>query len=470
MVTRPTLRGSLALRLAVVFGLLSAVVVAALGIGIHALAARFLSARAEEDLAALAEFYAAYAATAAPDETQLAALAPQIVGYFAPQAGYEVRIFSIRTGAVLGTTHQSIHLPSAEALVELGRVRPTLYLSPSSNQPKRQYVARPVLATDGSALAVVELSRDIGDRESFLLTLRKILLVAGGSAVVTFTAAGVLLARQMTRPLRQMESATRAIATGDFERRVPVSTGDEIGRLAVSVNRMAQDLARLEASRREFIARISHDLRTPLTAIKGFIVNLQDVAPDSLKESLAAVDEQTDRLIRLVNDLLTLSRLQRGELRLTKTDIDLAAAAQSAIALVHDKALRSGIELTLIRQSGELTAVDCCIHGDSDRLQQVILNLLDNAVRATPAGGSVEVRVVGQEKEVTLTVTDTGRGLTPEDAQRAFEPYYRGEGGGAGLGLSIAREVVEGHGGKVWLRPRPGDGTEAGFTLPRSTR
>lgn len=470
MVTRPSLRGSLALRLAVVFGLLSAVVVAALGIGIHALAARFLSARAEEDLTALAEFYAAYAATAAPDETQLAALAPEIVGYFAPQAGYEVRIFSIRTGALLGTTHQSVPLPSAEALVELGRVRPTLYLSPSSNHPNRQYVARPVLATDGSVLAVVELSRDVSDRESFLLTLRQILLMAGACATVTFIAAGVILARQMTRPVRQMESATRAIATGDFERRVRVSTSDEIGRLAVSINHMAQDLARLEASRREFIARISHDLRTPLTAIKGFIINLQDVAPAGLKESLVAVDEQTDRLIRLVNDLLTLSRLQRGELRLTRAQMDLVAAAQSAVALVQDKALRSGIELTMSSQPGELTTEDSRVHGDSDRLQQVILNLLDNAVRATPAGGSVEVRVAGNEKEVILTVTDTGRGLTLEDAEHAFEPYYRGEGGGAGLGLSIAREVVEGHGGTIWLRPQLGGGTEAGFTLPRSAQ
>lgn len=468
MVTRPFLGGSLAIRIAVVFGLLSTAVIAALGIGIHTVTAHFLGARTEADLTALSDFYAAYAAAAAPDEQQLESLAPQIASNFAPQASYEVRIFSAHTGALLGTTRGSSTLPSAEALVELGRVRPTLYLSPSSNQQDRQYVARPVLATDGSALAVVELSRDVSDRRAFLSTLRQILLSAGACAMVAFTVAGVLLVRQMTRPLTHIESATRAIATGDFERRVPVFTNDEIGRLAVSINQMAQDLARLEASRREFIARISHDLRTPLTAIKGFIVNLQDVAPDSLKESLVSVDEQTERLIRLVNDLLTLSRLQRGELRLTMDQIDLAAEAQSAIALIQDKAGRHGTEVAMVASTTGAAAPGWNTWADADRLQQVILNLLDNALRATSAGGSVLVQVSGQEREVILTITDDGRGLTAEDSERAFEPYYRGEGGGAGLGLTIAREVIENHGGRIWLKARQEGGTEAGFSLPRS--
>jgi signal transduction histidine kinase len=265
----------------------------------------------------------------------------------------------------------------------------------------------------------------------------------------------------MTRPLREIEHATRAIASGEFDRRLNITSDDEIGRLATSVNQMAIDLARLEAARREFIAKISHDLRTPLTAIKGLATNLQDTAPDGMQASLATIDEQTDRMIRLVNDLLTLSRLQRGELRLHRTEIDLVAVAHSASVMISEKARRMGVALAV-----DLPDQSPPVHADTDRLQQVALNLLDNALKATSPGGTVEICLVHTGSEATFTVTDNGRGLTEEEADRAFEPYFRGAGGGAGLGLTIAREIVDAHGGRIWLQVRPEGGAVAGFSLP----
>jgi signal transduction histidine kinase len=225
---------------------------------------------------------------------------------------------------------------------------------------------------------------------------------------------------------------------------------------------MAADLARLEEARREFIARISHDLRTPLTAIKGLVVNLQDTAPEAMQASLSTMDEQTDRLIRLVNDLLALSRLQRGELCLVRAEIDLAAVARSAVSLASERARRLGVVLTI-----NLPSPIPPVLGDADRLQQVVVNLLDNALRATPAGGTVEVRVVAEGNEVLLTVIDSGCGLTAEQAMHAFEPTFRGPGGGTGLGLTIARDLVAAHGGRIWLQNRPEGGAEAGFALLR---
>jgi signal transduction histidine kinase len=258
-----------------------------------------------------------------------------------------------------------------------------------------------------------------------------------------------------------MEAATRAIAAGDFSRRLAVAREDEIGRLAVSINQMAADLARLEASRRDFIARISHDLRTPLTAIKGFVVNLQDSAPDHLQPSLATMDEQTDRLIRLVNDLLLLSRLQRGDLPLRRGRLDLAAVAVAALSLVSARAQRLGLHLAPALDDGLPP-----VWGDADRLYRAAVNLLDNALRATPPGGTIQVLVHLQEGEVHLVVLDEGAGLSAAEVERAFEAYYRGPGGGTGLGLTIARGIVEAHGGRIWLRPRSGGGAEAGFALP----
>jgi signal transduction histidine kinase len=432
-----------------------------MGLAIYLLTARYLEERAQDDLAALADFYAIYSATTAADEARLAAMAPQITSFFAPQAGYDVRLFGTRNGTLLAATHDIGPLPSRAALAELVRRSPTLFLTPSHDRPDRLYTARPVLAADGAVMAVVEVSRDMGEVQSFLTTLRLALLAAGGLALLAALVASLLLARQMTRPLHQMEFATQSIASGDFSRRLAVASEDEIGRLAASINQMADDLARLEGERREFIAKISHDLRTPLTAIKGTVVNVQDSAPEELQPSLALMDEQADRLIRLVNDLLALSRLQQGELRLRCAATDLAAVARSSAAIASEKAQRLGVTLTL-----DLPEMLPSVWGDADRLQQVAINLLDNALRATSAGGTVQVQVTATDRQVTLTVTDDGRGLTAEEEAHAFEPHFRGPDGGAGLGLTIAREIVTAHGGRIWLKPRAQGGTEAGFVVP----
>ncbi len=454
-------RNSLAARLAPVFGLISLLVVVIMGLAIYLLTARYLEGRAEDDLAGLADFYAVYTASTAPDEARLAILAPQITSFFAPQAGYVVRLYNTRTGGLLAATRDIGPLPSSATLAELGHRGASLFLAASYDHPDRLYAARSVAAADGKVLAVVEVSRDMGQTRAFLAALRLVLAGAGGLALVSALVAGLLLARPLTRPLRQMESTTRAIAAGDLSRRLPVTSQDEIGRLADSINHMAADLDRLEAARREFIAKISHDLRTPLTAVKGFVVNLQDTAPGEMQATLATMDEQTDRLIRLVNDLLTLSRLQRGELRLHRAAADLAAIARSAASLVEQRAMRLGV--TLVQDLPEdLPSVPA----DADRLQQVVVNLLDNALKFTPAGGQVQLRIAAGDDALDLLVVDDGRGLTAEEAARAFEPYYRGPGGGAGLGLTIAREIVAAHQGQIWLHPRPEGGVEAGFRLP----
>ena len=217
------MRGSLAVRLAVVYGLVSVVAVTALGLGIYLLTERYLYAQTRADLESLADFYAAYTASTAADEAGLAAMAPQIAGFFAPQAAYDVRLFSARNGALLSATRDIGPLPSSAALAELQGRRLTFLLTASQNRPNRRYTARSVQAADGTVLAVVEVSREVGESQAFLVTLRLVLAGAGGLALAAALLLSLPLARQMARPLAQMESATRAIASGDFSRRIPVS-------------------------------------------------------------------------------------------------------------------------------------------------------------------------------------------------------------------------------------------------------
>jgi HAMP domain-containing protein len=380
------IRISLAVRLALVFGLISAVTISAMGIGVYLLTTHYLRSRAADNLGALARFYAAYTAATAPDEDRLAALAPQIASFFAPQGGYDVRLFSGRNGSLLATTRDIGALPSNAALSELGHRRPTLFLAPSHDQAGRLYAAETVMAPGGAVLAVVEVSRSVEEMETLVGTLRLVLLLSGIVALVAVLVASFLLAQRVTSSLRDMEESTQAIARGDFTRRLAAGSGDEIGHLATSINTMAADLARLEASRRDFMAKISHDLRTPLTAIKGTVVNLQDTAPDDMQAPLRTIEEQVDHLSRLVTDLLTLSRLQRGELQLRCTETNLAEVARSAASLARQRAQRLGVDLTLKLPDGPVT-----VYADAGRLQQVTVNLLDNALRATPAGGSTRI-------------------------------------------------------------------------------
>lgn len=460
-------RPSLAARLALAYGLTGLLLVVGLGLGVYALTARYLESRVNDELAALAGFYAAYTTTIAPTQADVAALAPQITDFLAPQAGYDVRLFSARTGALLAASPGAAEngpLPSGVALAELAYRRTSLFVAASRDLPGRRYAARAVAGPDGTASAVVEVSRDVGELYSFLRVLRLVLAGATALALAVTLVVSVGLARRVTRPLRQVEAVTRDIAHGDFSRRLEPRPADEIGRLTASVNQMADDLARLEASRREFLARVSHDLRTPLTAIKGMVINLQDSAPVEMQPALATIDEQADRLVRLVDDLMLAARLQRGEIRLRRTAVDLADLARRAIAVAETKAGRRGVSLELDLPAG--AAAVRPVSGDPDRLQQAVLNLLDNALRAAPTGSAVEVRVRSVPGEAILTVSDGGPGVAPEVDGRAFEPYVRGPGGGAGLGLAITRDILAAHQGRVWLRNRPEGGAEAGIALP----
>jgi signal transduction histidine kinase len=234
-----------------------------------------------------------------------------------------------------------------------------------------------------------------------------------------------------------------------------------MGRLARSINEMAGRLEQLETDRARFISDISHDLRTPLTAMKGLLVNLIDGAGPDERPSLELAERETDRLVRLVNQLLDFARWQGGRLTLNLRPVDVGAVARDAAELSRSQAQHRTVALVL-----DVPPEMPEIRADPDRLERVILNLLDNAIKFTDSGGQVVLAVAHRETEMELSVSDTGRGMTTEEQERAFEPYYRGAGGGAGLGLAIARAVVEAHGGRMGLESAPGCGSRVWFTLP----
>ena len=457
-------RHSLAWRLGTTYLLAALLIVLVLSGAVYFVTTFYIEQRLETELASQADFYAAYAASLSPDERTLVGLAPTIAGLFAPQADLTVRFFAASNGGLLAATQDIGPQPSRAALVALGYRSPTLFTQPSRDHPHRHYAARAIVVGEASqqeTIGVVEVSRSTLASERFLTSLRTILLVALLIALALSLFVSGLVARRLSGPIRDMERATQRIAAGDLNVRLDAYPPDEMGRLADSINELAQRLQGLEAARAQFINEIAHDLRTPLTAIKGLLVNLVDTAGPDARSGLELAEAETDRLIRLVNQLLDFSRWQASRLELNRSIVDVGDIAASAVSLSEGRAHHRGVTLTM-----EVRPNLPEVLADPDRLEQVTLNLLDNAIKFTPSGGWVTLALAQCESGLKVSVRDTGRGMGDEEREQAFEAYYRGAGGGSGLGLAIARALVEAHGGQMGLESSPGQGSLVWFTLP----
>lgn len=287
------------------------------------------------------------------------------------------------------------------------------------------------------------------------------LVLAGLAGALLAGALSFVLARRLTRPLHEVAGGAARVATGEPGVSVPVRGRDELSRLAASFNAMAGDLERARDAQRGFLLSVSHELKTPLTAIRGYAEALGDGAVPA-GEAAAAIEAESLRLQRLVGDLLDLARLDRADFAIERHPVDLARVAAQVRERHATRAAELGVELRVARlaKGGSAMAL-----ADHDRLLQAASNLVENALRATPAGGVVTVELC----PASLTVRDTGPGLAPEDLPRAFERFYlhdrhRGHRDvGSGLGLAIVRQVVEAMGGHVEVSGAPGRG--AAFTL-----
>ena len=273
------------------------------------------------------------------------------------------------------------------------------------------------------------------------------------------------LSRGMTSPLRQMASAAVAMAHGDYSRRVNDTSRDEVGNLARAFNEMAEELGRTDRVRRDLVANVSHELRTPITALQAALENLVDGVEEPDPERFATMLTQVERLGRLVTQLLDLSRLESGTVPLEREQFPVGPLLDHAVR--EQRLHQPAVEVAVSVEPAELTA-----QGDPERVHQVVANLLENAARYTPRDGIVEVRAHRDANGVTIEVLDEGPGIPLPDRSRVFERFYRADtarasrDGGAGLGLAIARWIVDLHGGEIHPEDRDPRGTRMVVTLP----
>ncbi|GAB3595038.1 ATP-binding protein [Angustibacter peucedani] len=273
-----------------------------------------------------------------------------------------------------------------------------------------------------------------------------------------------VLARGMTSPLREMTAAARAMARGDYSRRVQATSSDEVGELGRAFNMMAEDLGDADRQRRELVANVSHELRTPVSALRAVLENLVDGVTTPDDATLRAALAQTERLGDLVSQLLDLSRVEAGAVPLHRNRLGLEHFLQTCV----EQAELAGRD---VRYVVDVQPADLTLVADQDRLHQVVANLLDNAARHSPPGGVVTAKARGSAAEVQLDVIDEGPGIDPRDRVRVFDRFHRGgassaHDGGTGLGLAIARWVVDLHEGTIRVAESP-SGCDIRVTVPQ---
>jgi signal transduction histidine kinase len=294
-----------------------------------------------------------------------------------------------------------------------------------------------------------------------------VLLVAAAASTAALVAA-LLLARSVSEPVARLRESARSLAAGDLTARASPGGPAELAELAGAFNEMAANLERLFDARRELVAWASHDLRTPLASIQAMLEAIEDglARPDHY---MPAMREQVQSLSRLVDDLFELARIDAGALTLELRDVSLVSVVESCL-----RGLEAEADARRIRLEARLGSDSAKVSCAPDKVERVLYNLLANALRHTPSDGAVAVVVEPLAEELQISVEDTGFGLPKEAVSRIFDRFWRGDparktsGGGAGLGLAIARGLVEAQGGRIWAEARAEGGTRVSFTLPRA--
>ncbi len=324
-------------------------------------------------------------------------------------------------------------------------------------------VVTPDSTGDYSVIRLVSSMKRI-DRQiaSYIITVALIC----GAILALMMFSGMYFVKSIVIPVRQLGATARRYARGDFSVRIPVKADDEMGELCEIVNKMADELSQSEAMKNEFISSVSHELRTPLTAIKGWAETIGSMPDDreTVSKGMRVITTETERLSQMVEELLDFSRMQNGKFTLNKGNVDILAELGDAVLIYTEKAKKEGIEL-VYAEPEDLPVV----YGDRNRLRQVFINVIDNAIKYSEKGGLVTVQAVqSDENRIEIEVSDTGCGISPEDLPKIKTKFFRANHNkrGSGIGLAVADEIITQHSGSLEVFSEQGMGTSVVIMLP----
>jgi two-component system, OmpR family, sensor histidine kinase BaeS len=371
--------------------------------------------------------------------------------------GFETRLMDRKGAVVIDTDRALKTLPllAKQRITELSTLR--------SAEETGPFIPYPLFVRD----------REIGRLEVRFLNPKRervyiersntFLIVALGVLGGLVVLLSVVFSGRMTRPLKKMASAAAAISEGDFSKRVDVTAQDELGRLSHAFNRMADTLQTQELLRKKMIANVAHELRTPLTAMQGELEGMIDGLIPANKDQLQSLCEESERLRKMLDGMEELTQAQASRLTLKKKSVEMKPFLETIVERLTRPAVEKRITVRLECKEG-VTA-----HADPDRLSQIVINLVSNALKAVDGGGTVTVGAARAESATVIEIRDTGRGIKEEDLPFIFERFYSGSSGGLGLGLAIVRELVDAHGGTIDVKSTYGAGSVFSVHLPDET-
>lgn len=330
-------------------------------------------------------------------------------------------------------------------------------------------VASPINSETETAGIVFAAKPVVDTWGAYVSQIAKIMLAA--AAITLFLSFFIIygMVYRITKPLRQMSKATKLYAQGDFSYKVTVKGDDEMAELATAFNKMASSLAALESTRRSFVANVSHELKTPMTTIGGFIDGVLDgtIPPEKEKHYLKIVSDEVKRLARLVTAMLNMTKLEAGEMQLNPKDFDISQDIFNTL-LTFEKSINSkSIEIL-----GLDTMSSVVVNADEDMIMQVIYNLIDNAIKFTPEGGYIQFKTFSDSSKVYVSIRNSGEGVSREELEKIFERFYKIDKSrsydvkGAGLGLYLCKNIITHHGGEIKADSVRGEYTEFSFWIP----
>ncbi|MDY4588971.1 MAG: HAMP domain-containing sensor histidine kinase [Oscillospiraceae bacterium] len=300
--------------------------------------------------------------------------------------------------------------------------------------------------------------------DSQLGTIMLAAVIISAAMILMVISSGMYFVKSICVPLMQISVTAKKLAKGDFSERIAIRNNDEIGELSRVFNDMADELENSEAIKNDFISSVSHELRTPLTAIKGWSETLQaGYDEDTYRKGMTVITHETGRLEGMVEELLDFSRIQNGRFSLQMANIDIIAELDDALLIYTDKARKEN--KTVHYTEPEFL---CVVYGDKNRLRQVFINVIDNAIKYTDPGGSVDISVEKGADTLTITVADTGIGIAASDLPKVKAKFYKADNTrrGSGIGLAVADEIISMHGGSLDIDSVLGKGTTVTITLP----
>ena len=331
-------------------------------------------------------------------------------------------------------------------------------------------VARPIKYM-GSVVGGVLVSIPTPEVTRMRIEVLKI-FVFNVAFVAVFVAIFVyLISKRITKPLSELTSAAKSIAGGDFKRRVNIDTENEFSELGDTFNNMADSIEQLENMRSSFIANVSHDLRTPMTTIIGFVEGIMDgTIPEEKRQwYLSIVLDESRRLSRIVTDLLDLSKLEQGSFNIEPREFDINELMRLSIIKFEKRITEKNISLTVGFETENMR-----VDADKDAIQRVITNLFDNAIKFTPEGGFIDVNTGVKDGSAYVSIQNSGLGIEKKDLMHIFDRFYKSDKSrsldknGAGLGLYIVKSIIQAHGERVWAESEPGEFTRFSFTLAKA--